>query len=42
MEIPRKTASAAEIGILWDYLSNRLLGEVRETNLTPMRKMAHG
>ena len=42
MEIPRKTASAAEIGILWDYLSNRLFGGVRETNLTPMRKLAHG
>lgn len=42
MEVPRKTSSAAEIGILWDYLSNRLFGEVRETNLTPMRKQAYG
>ncbi len=42
MEVPRKTSSAAEIAILWDYLSNRLLGEVRETNLSPMRKFAHG
>ncbi len=42
MEIPRKTSSAAEIEILWDYLSNRLFGEVRETNLAPLRKQAYG
>ncbi len=41
MEGPRKTSSAAEIEFLWDYLSNRLFGEFRETNLSPMRKLAY-
>jgi chromosome partitioning protein len=42
MEIRRKTQSAVEIGILWNYLANRFLDDVRETDLSPLRQAAYG
>ena len=42
MEIRRKTQSAVEIGILWNYLANRFLDDVRETDLSPLRQAVYG